>query len=129
MCVCIYVYVICVIYANIYNMKCALCVYDMHTHTQTHGENTLLIGTKIQEKSDQWLRELRLELTLKVGKYIIQDNLSVIGKESAGTLGHILLPSIRKGRQCEAPIPYSNQVSGFVVLRGATIMDSWTSYL
>lgn len=34
-------------------MKCALYVYDMHTHTPTHRENTPLIGTKIQRKSDK----------------------------------------------------------------------------
>lgn len=51
----------------------------------------------------------------KCGKIIIKHNLSVIGKESMGTLGHFVLPSVREGGQFKTPFPYSYQVSGFVV--------------
>jgi len=59
--------------------------------------------------------ELILEQKLNVGKCIIKHNLSVTGKESIGTLGHFVLPSIRKGGQFKTPISYSHQVSGLVV--------------
>lgn len=60
-------------------------MYITYTHTQkTH---TVLKGTKNQGKrdNDKRLKVLRLEKRLDVGKCMIEDNLSVIRKDSIDT--------------------------------------------
>lgn len=74
MCICVHIHLY---------IKYVLCI--LHTHTQkTH---TVLKGTKNQGKrdNDKRLKVLRLEKRLDVGKCMIEDNLSVIRKDSIDT--------------------------------------------